>query len=56
MRIKFKSQSNCKNKYKVCLEYHIKNCMGPCEHLESEIQYNERISQIKNILKDILNQ
>jgi len=40
-----------KNKYKVCLEYHIKNCMGPCEHLESEIQYNERISQIKNILK-----
>lgn len=40
-----------KNKYKVCLEYHIKNCMGPCEHFESEIQYNERIFQIKNILK-----
>jgi excinuclease ABC subunit C len=39
------------NKYKVCLEYHIKNCMGPCENLESRAQYDAKISQIKNILK-----
>lgn len=38
-------------KFKVCLEYHIKNCLGPCEGLEKEGTYNERIDQIKNILK-----
>jgi excinuclease ABC subunit C len=39
------------NKYKVCLEYHIKNCFGPCEGLESNKDYDLRIAQIKNILK-----
>ena len=38
-------------KFKVCLEYHIKNCQGPCEGLEDEAGYNEKIEQIKNILK-----
>ncbi len=38
-------------KFKVCLEYHIKNCIGPCEGLESEEDYNDKIDQIKNILK-----
>lgn len=38
-------------KFKVCLEYHIKNCQGPCEGLENEANYNEKIEQIKNILK-----
>ncbi len=38
-------------KFKVCLEYHIKNCMGPCEGLEDEASYNEKVDQIKNILK-----
>ena len=38
-------------KYKVCLEFHIKNCLGPCEGLESEEAYMEKINQIKNILK-----
>ncbi len=37
--------------YKVCLEYHIKNCMGPCEKLESKENYDAKINQIKNILK-----
>jgi excinuclease ABC subunit C len=40
-----------KGKIKVCLEYHIKNCMGPCAGLESEEAYNEKITQIKNILR-----
>ena len=40
-----------KGKIKVCLEYHIKNCMGPCAGLESEEEYNEKIAQIKNILR-----
>ena len=40
-----------KGKFKVCLEYHIKNCMGPCAGLESEEDYNSKIAQIKNMLK-----
>ncbi len=38
-------------KFKVCLEYHIGNCKGPCEGLQSEKEYNESIRQIRNILK-----
>lgn len=38
-------------KYKVCLEYHIKNCLGPCEGLQSEEEYNENIDAIKRILR-----
>ena len=38
-------------KYKLCLEYHIKNCLGPCTGLEEEEPYNIKIDQIKNILK-----
>lgn len=46
------SQDNVeKGKFKVCLEYHIKNCMGPCVGLESEAVYMERVAQIKNMLK-----
>lgn len=40
-----------KNQYKVCLEYHIKNCLGPCQHFESVEDYKLKIDQIKNILK-----
>ena len=40
-----------KGKFKVCLEYHIKNCKGPCVGLETEAEYQERIEQVKNILK-----
>lgn len=48
----FLSEKNIEaGKFKVCLEYHIKNCNGPCENLESATDYNERIEQIKNILK-----
>jgi len=39
------------NKFKVCLQYHIKNCLGPCVAYESEEAYNKKIKQIKNILK-----
>lgn len=39
-----------KGKFKVCLEYHLKNCAGPCEGLEPEEVYNNKIAQIRNIL------
>ncbi|MDB4438985.1 excinuclease ABC subunit UvrC [bacterium] len=38
-------------KFKVCLEYHIKNCLGPCVGFESQEAYDEKIRQVKNILK-----
>lgn len=44
-------QNISQQKFKVCLEYHIKNCMGPCAGHESEESYNQKIDQIKNILK-----
>ena len=40
-----------KRKYKICLEYHLGNCKGPCENLQSEEDYNITIKQIKQILK-----
>jgi excinuclease ABC subunit C len=40
-----------KGKFKVCLEYHIKNCKGNCEGLEGEKIYNARVAQIKNMLR-----
>ncbi|WP_372774525.1 excinuclease ABC subunit UvrC [Mangrovibacterium sp.] len=38
-------------KYKVCLEYHIGNCLGPCEGHQEERDYYKYIDEIKDILK-----
>jgi len=38
-------------KYKVCLEYHLGNCKGPCEGLQSENDYQDNIKAIREILK-----
>ncbi|MGJ8683268.1 MAG: excinuclease ABC subunit UvrC [Nonlabens sp.] len=38
-------------KYKVCLEYHIGNCAGPCENLMSETAYAQNIDNVRNIVK-----
>ena len=46
------TQENIKNKkFKVCLEYHIGNCYGPCEGLYPEEKYAEGITDIIDILK-----
>ncbi len=46
------SESRIKSgKYSVCLEYHIKNCKGPCVGRESEQDYSLKIEQVSNILK-----
>jgi excinuclease ABC subunit C len=37
-------------KFKVCLEYQIGNCKGPCQDYQSEADYNRNISEIKEIL------
>lgn len=38
-------------KYKVCLEYHIGNCKGPCEGLETQEHYHNQVQAIREILK-----
>ncbi|ADF50545.1 MAG: excinuclease ABC subunit UvrC [Zunongwangia sp.] len=39
------------NKYKVCLEYHLGNCKGPCEGYQGEAEYNRNIEHIRQIVK-----
>lgn len=43
-------------KFKVCLEYQIGNCKGPCEAYQTEDSYNEGIRQIRHILKGNLHE
>lgn len=43
-------------KFKVCLEYHIGNCLGPCEGLQSIEDYDQNIQSIRNIIKGNYNE
>jgi excinuclease ABC subunit C len=46
------SENNIKKgKFKVCLEYHLGNCKGPCEGFQNLENYNEELQQLVNILK-----
>jgi excinuclease ABC subunit C len=46
------SQANiAKGKFKVCLEYHLGNCKGPCEGLQTEEDYADKLQQVRHILK-----
>lgn len=38
-------------KYKICLEYHIGNCLGPCENRISEAEYDKNVGAIRKIIK-----
>ena len=40
-----------KGKFKVCLEYHLGNCKGPCEALQTPEDYKEGLTQLKNLLR-----
>ncbi len=39
------------NKFKICLDYHIGKCLGPCEAYQSSVEYNEMIIQVIRVLK-----
>jgi excinuclease ABC subunit C len=45
------TENIAEKKFKVCLEYHIGNCKGPCENLQDEAPYLEEIALARNILK-----
>ncbi len=40
-----------RGKFKICLEYHLGNCKGPCEGHQTEPDYSENIAQVKNLLR-----
>ena len=44
-----------KKKFRLCLEYHVGNCLGPCESLQSKEEYDLSIAGIKDILKGNIN-
>ncbi|MGY6562561.1 MAG: excinuclease ABC subunit UvrC [Luteibaculaceae bacterium] len=51
------SQENIEaKKFKVCLEFHLKNCLGPCVGLQQEEDYLQYIANVKSILKGNLNE
>jgi len=49
-----------KKKFKVCLDYHINKCDGPCEGLVSEIEYNEMVQEVIKVIRgrtdDLINE
>ncbi len=45
------SEKILQHKFKVCLEYHLGNCLGPCEGHQSKSDYDEQIEQIEQLLK-----
>lgn len=49
-------ESIARGQHKVCLEYHIKRCKGPCEGLQSLDEYKQNIAEIKEILKGNISQ
>ena len=45
-----------KQKFKPCLEYHLGNCLAPCAALQTEADYNDRLEQLKGLLKGNMSQ
>ncbi|HJY21574.1 MAG TPA: excinuclease ABC subunit UvrC [Hanamia sp.] len=50
-KLNLTEQNILKRKFKVCLEYHLGNCKGPCEGLQSKEDYDEGLQQIRQMLK-----
>ncbi len=50
-KLKLSKENIESGKFKVCLEYHIGNCLGPCEGFQNEEDYNQYIDEIRDILK-----
>jgi excinuclease ABC subunit C len=49
--LKLTDKNIAENKFSVCLEYHLGNCLGPCEGLQDAANYAENIARIKEIIK-----
>ncbi len=49
-------QNIAKHKFKVCLEYHLGNCKGPCEGYQSAEDYMENLQHVRHVLKGNINE
>jgi excinuclease ABC subunit C len=49
--LKLNESSISRKQFKICLEYHLGNCKGPCEGLQSEEEYNLVIKGVREIIK-----
>lgn len=54
-KLNLTDQNIRKGKFKVCLEYHLGNCKGPCEGLQSAEDYAEGLARLRNLMKGNLN-
>lgn len=54
-KLNLTEQNIRKGKFKVCLEYHLGNCKGPCEGLQPAEDYANGLSQLRNLMKGNLN-
>jgi excinuclease ABC subunit C len=50
-KLSLTDQNILKKKFKVCLEYHLGNCKGPCEALQTKADYDEGLQQVKQMIK-----
>ncbi len=55
-KLNLSAKNIAKKKYKVCLEYHLGNCKGPCVGLQSEENYQQTIAHIRSIIKGNLSE
>ncbi|MCK5136867.1 MAG: excinuclease ABC subunit UvrC [Bacteroidales bacterium] len=55
-KLSLSNENIIQGKFEVCLEYHIENCKGPCEQLQTAADYDESIKQIREIIKGNLNE
>jgi len=55
-KLNLSAKNIAKKKYKVCLEYHLGNCKGPCVGLQSEENYQQTIDHIRSIIKGNLSE
>ncbi|MDE3213677.1 MAG: excinuclease ABC subunit C [Bacteroidota bacterium] len=53
--LKLTDQNIRKKKFKVCLEYHLGNCKGPCEGLQTAEDYSEGLARLRHLMKGNLN-
>ena len=55
-KLNLREENILAGKFKVCLEYHIGNCKGPCEGLQKRSDYDKSIAQIRDIIKGNLSE
>lgn len=53
--LKLSEENIKKNKFKICLEYHLGNCLGPCEGLQSSEDYDNTVREIRDVIKGNIN-